>query len=533
MASVWEIWGLAALSILQFAVAYWWWTGPHLEGSRGWVSALFLLGGLTTLQNSILGVPALESTVVDGLGGYTDRGSNLCLLAFGLLALNPQKSRPSKWFLGIVASAFAISLPFMVPGQFLMAGSSPDWALFLFNLPLWLAILVAAAALIKLTKKSDRAETGLWLLALSGIGFRFAELTTWLAPGKFGNLMEGLNGLNLLDNLLQLAGFPAMLIAFSWMLWRRASGDTSHLGETYDVSLVLVLSGFLFGFARVLSDETAFAVFFSMALVRPLVFLTVQWKIQDQPLRDTTQWRHLRTGGSALGASLLAIPLGGLFGMGVGGSVLVGAMLAALALVINRISTPTKKTQQGQRQRKVPGPVENLPLDSDNVPLPDDSRERVRKGLDAYRRLSDRARSSLTSLARWERILLALYAAPEEGQLPPYERTTPGLHFVTHTPYASIGSEVTRTNERVDQILQRMGIEQPSPGGNPSEALIESKMGHAQDLDSPRVKSYALTDLGVVVAEEILEDSGLADIDKNELIQVLGEGYAEATPSDR
>jgi hypothetical protein len=56
--AAWEFWLLSVLGVLQLYVAHRWWTGPHLEGTRFWVAALFALNGTYTvlrLSNTLLG----------------------------------------------------------------------------------------------------------------------------------------------------------------------------------------------------------------------------------------------------------------------------------------------------------------------------------------------------------------------------------------------------------------------------------------------------------------------------------------------
>lgn len=293
---------------------------------------------------------------------------------------------------------------------------------------------------------------------------------------------------------------------------------------------MLLAAGFLFGAARHVASVPALFSFLTLDLLRPAAFVGVQALLHPRPFRETQQWAELWQGAIVFVWVLLGFPFSRLLGLSpvaaAAASLGFGVLAVALVAVVGR----ERRGAQAPSSRANPGAEEeggpDWDLDTDRVSPPDDWRERLDAGYEAYRSLDEGTRAAIDDLARWERIVLALEAAPETDGLPPYERTTPGLHLVTHAPYASIGPEIRRTNDRAGRILEQFGIPADRSLERADEPLVEGSMGPARGLDSPRAKSYELTEEGREVARRLRE--GLDVPDEVDLLQVLGEAYGDA-----
>lgn len=527
MAPAWEIWALAGTAFLQLAVAYWWWRGPYLEGSRTWVSALFGLNGLGTLSKALRLTLDSRLALVDALGSVAESWTNFALFGLGLVALGVHRRRSvvPKALLGLYALFFVLYTPF----EFLyVAFESPRPALpFSFQATtLSLAIIAGALGLIWRTRSAHRTEDVLWVLALAGIGFRYAELAlTFSPPAEFLDQLT-IASSTPVGNLGRALRLVAMAAAFGWLLLRRYREPRPARPRLYEISILLVGAGFLFGGARILSSGSDLVIYFSLGFVRPIVFLGVQSQMTETPFWETRQWSHLRTGTIVFLWVLIGLPLGHILQLTSLSSILVGLSLGVLVLGVLRTASPPPRPEEPSTT----GPQEpdrDWPLEDERVALPDDWRRRVEDGYELYRSLEQSTRDEVDGLARWQRIVLALHAAPEDSQVPPYERTTPGLHLLTHCPYASIGPEISRANERADRILDEVDLERPRTASlDIEEPLIEGSLGQAEGLSSPRVKSYELTEIGEQVARRLREELGLEDLDDADVRRLVGEGYA-------
>lgn len=171
------------------------------------------------------------------------------------------------------------------------------------------------------------------------------------------------------------------------------------------------------------------------------------------------------------------------------------------------------------------------PLEHDEVTLPGDWADRTSENYHLFRKQPEGVREGLADLARWERIVLTLDGAPEREGLPPYERTTPGLHFLTHCPYSNIGPEIDRANERAESILEDFELETGSGMAYTDPDLVEGRLGRAEGLDSPRVKIYELTDVGERVAARLRDELGLGDEDPTEVERLVAEGFGDRPQS--
>lgn len=531
VALTWETWALAGLGLLQFGVAYWWWRGPWLEGTRGWVTALFALNGASSLFTAA--ELAADAALAASASGLASVGTNVALLGVGLVGLgwNERRPRAHQATLGLEVVIAALAAAGLVAAE---SGASAPALLagighrHLRSLSLTLAIVAGAAALLH-RGRSRGDVAGPWLLAMAAVTFRFAELgAAFFNPARFVPDDRGL--LATAGQMAPSLWLPVMAAAFMGLAWIRLRRDDLQDALFHDLALVLLAAGFFFGLARNSYDVPPLFAYLTLDLVRPAAFVGLQALLHPAPFRRTRQWAQLWQGSIVFVWVLAGFPLSRLLGLGTPSAVAssLGLGILALGLVIvlgrsRRRSARDPSSPRGATGADDRGP--DWPLDPERVSLPGDWEDRVASGYEVYRDLDPSAQAALDDLARWERVVLALHAAPEGDRLPPYERTTPGLHLVTHAPYSSIGPEIKRTNERADRILDELGVAVQGDPSHQDEALVESTMGPAEGLSSPRVKSYALTDLGREAAQALAEQ---VDVDEDVLLDVLGEGYRDA-----
>lgn len=538
MVEVWESWLLAGLGVFQLAVAWWWWQGPYLRGTRGWVTGLFALNGLATLTRAVPNVP--DGSLLDITSGVFDRWTLLFLLGFGLVGLRRGKKASSAEKGIVTIAALALVALTVRTIQVELPGSvKPPWISLLANGILMVAIIVGGIALIRWTRSADQPSAAVWILLLAGLGMRYAELATWLTPPTSISAYTSPDLLTAAENLLSAAALLSMLAAAVALLYRRSQPEKVEDLRLFDLSLILVLAGFLFGFARVTSaNEITLAIVFSLAVVRPLVFLGGQYRLDQASTRTSQRLSWLKNGAGFFGSAFLGALLApGLRIPGLGAWA-VGAMFGLFGWVIaTNQSLPFESAEAGT-ERKEPVTARNQAprsrdwgIEEERVQLPSDWRDRVTADYEAYRELPLAVQAEIASLSRWQRILLVLEGAPEGDGLPAYERTTPGLHLLTQCPYASIGPEVSRANNRAERILEEVGLGPPPSSMLGEEPLIESRFGSAEGLDSPRAKSYQLTGLGEQVAERLREAIGLGDLDPEDAHRLAGEAFEPREPA--
>lgn len=523
MPPTWHAWGLFALGLVQFAVGYWWWRGPYLEGTRGWVAGLFWLNGVSTVLTAATLFPQMDLLTIEAVQRSADRATNLFLLAIGLIAIDQGLSTRGKLFVGAVGGVMLVAAPFWL-GGILEVIEAPAWSDHVMSSSFYLAVIVVGVAIARTARAPPAKNADIWLLCLAGIGFRLAELGTFRFVRQGANVTSASTALGLADALLNASMFPFMVAGLAMVLWERRRLKPDWTPGWYDLSLALLLGGFLFGFARLLSPTTAFAVFLSLALVRPVVFVVGQAQLDADAERRSQRSRQITTGGTALGASVLGVMVGTGLGLNPTGAILTGLTVAVVAIGAVRLILPEPPSG---RAGGPPGDLQldTLPLDLENVSLPEDWHAIAAQGYRAYSTLPADVRDSVDGLARWQRIVLALHGVQDDGPLPAYERTTPGLHLITHCPYASIGAEISRTNDRWQAILEQMGWEIEPVASADDEVLIRSQTGRAEGLSSPRAKAYHLTPLGHEIAEQLAHDLGLEELSPNELRESLGEGF--------
>lgn len=505
------------MGAFQLAVAYGWWRGPSLRGSRPWVIGIFALSGSAT---ALKGLRLLtEASFV--IGPIADRFTNIFLLGLAIAALpiSQRLRRPANALLVVLALWLAIAAP-----AWSILDLSEEWVVSGMEIPLFLAALLAFIALIlRLADGSSSGAAAAWLIVLGGIGFRFSELSAIFAYPT--DILEPASVLELVRTGIRTLTLPASLLVPGTWLWLRMRGRASEHDVHGEIAVVLVTVGLVFGFTRELLEATVpTAIVFSLGVIRPSAFVAAQGLVATGRLRDAPLLGPFLRGAAVFAASLIGLALGGLWG--------AGNLSLVFATAFALISFPlVRHLRSGQDRGSRSEPDVHRDIDSqlepDRVTLPDDWRQQLDEHEEAYRALSTRRRQALRGLSRWQRIHLALLAAPDDDQLPRYERTTPGLHFLTHAPYAEIGTEIERANERAEAILSSLGMDPPGARGSEMEPLIDSQLGRAQGLTSPRVKSYHLTDLGILVAERIREQADLDDLTDDELRTVLGEGLSQ------
>lgn len=540
LALTWEAWALGGLGALQFAVAYWWYRGPYLQGTRGWVTALFALNGVSSIGAAAQMVPPLAAGgVAQALTSATATATNLALLGVGLVALGwprrrPRLNRGLLLVVGTLAAVAVVGQPLMILGAYSLP-DTPFWdGTFraLQSLTLTVAVAAGAAALISWARSSQK-DAGIWLLALGGITIRYADLGTgFFNLDRFERFLTA-SGLTRLGAPALSTWLPMMVTASAVLLYVRLTRDDVPDRRLYDLTLVVLGAGFLFGLARELGTTPPLVQYLTLDLVRPAVFVGVQALLHPSPFHETRQWTELRRGSVVFVWILLGYPISLLMGLPPAAAVAasLGFGVLALGLVIaleetvgDESPTPSEAPVSGGGDDASP----DWPLEPERVSLPEGWEARVAEGYEAYQALAPHVRERLDDIPRWQRLLLALEAAPEGDRLPPYERTTPGLHLVTHAPYPTIGPEIARTNERAEAVLEEMGMDPKRAAPRNGDPLVEGRMGPAEGLSSSRAKAYEVTDLGAAVARRVAKRVGLDDLDDETVLAVLGEGYRDA-----
>lgn len=525
--AAWEAWTLVLLAGLQLYVAYRWWTGSALPGTRGWIAALFLLNGAATVLQL---VPRLDGPAFGGfLASVASRWTNIALLGFGLAALDidDEWTRPRR----LLAAPLALVAVGGIYASWLgHVGTAPDWKKLVGGQVLLLAIVVGAAALVRRARRWGQDPNPVWGLALGAVGLRYAELAAWLSsPPKVPD--PALGAIAFSNDVLKLLALVAMAAAGLVLLaWYLRDPPTYRRG-TYELMLAFLGAGFLYGAARAIGDPSWFAVVLTFTLVRPLAFLEAQARLDDARLWTHPSGRAVRLGACSLAAVLLGVGIAAATGFTTDGRLLVGgALLPFGAWLGHAVDAELYRSSSPLGPSPSDGSVDDphWPVDADRLPLPEDWEDRLAEGYRAYRALPDEVRQAVDDLAYWERLLLALEGAPEGDKKPPYERTTPGLHLQTHCTYASIGPEIQRANERADVIAAAHDVDTPGPGGA-KMGLVEDSYGRAQGVDSPRAKFYRLTPLGERVAAAVRERVGLGDEDPADVARLVATGFREAS----
>lgn len=519
----WVLWWLAAL---QFAVAYWWWKGPQLAGTRVIVPGLFVLNGIATLGTSI--ATLAPSSAFAAFAAVSDRWTNLFLLGVGLAALPPQSQwrRAGPALLAIAALALFVATPPTATGTNELAGD-PQLFVLIIELPLISGMLFAVMALLwHSSSKALERDSRAWLLVLAAIGIRYAELAIVnFLPRVLGyGPAVGVTGA--INALAGLAIFVGMVFGFGAVLVFR-QGAAGATRRTLDTVAGFLLAGFLVGAARVGQPSIGTAVFFTLAFIRPALFLAAQAELTGTGILRYTRGRDVAVGAFVFVTSSVGLLVAeGLWGMGplrslsIAGALALMAYPAGVRLVRGIVTVAEPPVSRPLQQRP-----SRWPIEADRIRLPDGWERTVEENFATYQVLPAQTRANLAKLARWQRLLLAIDAIPDGAPQNTFQRTTPGLHLATHCPYNSIGSEISRANARCKTILGELGIPVPGWVSTTKHALVQDTWGQAEGLRSGRVKLYAATPLGKQVAERIRAMVGLSDLSPGEVGHMVAEGF--------
>lgn len=511
MAAPWETWVLLWLAALQVAAAAWWWRGPSLPRTRSSVAAAFLLNSVATAGTAVLA--HLDNAVLRGLAGTSDRWADVALLAFAAVAAEEASGRSRLHVLVVPTAAVAAALA--LPAHWGLAESVPGWRLWQ-ELPLLLAILLVALAMGRWSSSRREGAADAWLLALAVLGLRYAELGTRVFLPRVA--ADGLTSdpFAAAARVLGVVAFGALL-GFAALVTLRAGLRPVARPRRMAAAPLLVAAGALIGLAGAEVRIPQTLLFLTIALARPVGFLYIQAKLGPPPGAQ-------REGMVALAVLFAASSLGLAVGISAWGLPPASGALLALAFLL--VAAPAIPRLERALPAAAAAPPSQLaaawPLDPSRVSLPPDWEEVVEGGHTRFRRLEPRIQASLASLTRWQRILLALDAVPRGSPPNAYARTTPGIHLATHCPYAEVGSEIRRANQRAGQIARDLGLGD-GPGPGPTR-LVEVRWGRAEGLRSGRAKFYLLTPLGRRVAERLRDELGLPG-PPDLLAGVLAESY--------
>lgn len=536
MAAAWEVWTLWWLAALQIAVAYWWWRGEHLEGTRFWVTGLFVLNGVAIALTG--GFDLFEVPILKAFKAAADRWTNLFLFAISLVALIPIRNRRALRFgffglIGIATAGLTVATPDIAMNAMANAQGlsyrTPEWFVLLYEAPLWAGaglILWAAARRLETEEGGVRAA---WALGLGVLAVRFGELVgLWgvdsvLRLGTMASTGEIASVGVLALNIFRAGASISLFAGFAVLLRNRLRHRS--IDPAFDLVLLLTLGGLLFalGFQGV---SLGLIAFFTLATIRPVGFVAARARLGSRTFLEDPKGRLVLVGALLYLLSVVGVAAGTALGTPPLQALLIGSGITLLIAPGARWAL-ARLPDEAAPSVGAPGAPPDWPVETDRVTLPDDWEDRLEDGLRSFADLPAQVREELAALARWQRLVLALRGAPEGNPLPAYERTTPGLHLVTQCPYADVGTEIKRANERWEPILEELGLEAPGAVSDPDEPLVRSTWGRAEGLESSRVKIYELTDFGEKAGDAIAAAVGLGDQTSTEVAEVLGEAFPQ------
>lgn len=482
--AAWEAWTLFWLAALQFIVAVWYWQGPYLERTRGWVVWLFGLNGLATLLAAVAtlaGTPALLP-----FADAVDVWTNLPLLglAVALLPLRLGRAAAAALFLSAAAVLLFSSASLLAaPARAL---SDPAVSALLRELPLLAAIVATSLALWPAAKGRDWPR----LLIAGALAMRFAELATSTFLARLMNDGFTREAPVLIADIARSVAIASLLVAAGVLLHLRLRRPSAAI----DLAASLLLAGFLIGFARASITPAATLLYFTIAFVRPLAFVAAMSVASGAGLFGDLRWGRLLPMGTSFVAGLVGLEIArAVWGLDPAAATLVAGAFATVTLVVLRAWT-FREGELVEGGRQTSGPARN--------------------GMEGER--PPQSSVLLHSLNYWERLAVVLYIWKD---VPPnaFERTTPALAAMTGVPYTSIGAETGRTNARIAREV-----------GGPSEyAVFRSTWGRAEGLASPRAKVYWLTPAGETLAQGVLTRAGWGPADlaalRTDLAKILAE----------
>jgi hypothetical protein len=286
--------------------------------------------------------------------------------------------------------------------------------------PLFLAIAVGGVALALRARAWDRGDSALWCLVLAGVGVRYAELVIWFRDPLPIPLLGGVAFPSLVGSWATALGFLSMVGAFLYLLSRYLPDPPGVAPRTYQLVLLLLLTGFLFGTARRLTaDLNHLGVTLTLALVRPLVFLEARSRLEGGHLWSSDLRRPLGKGAVGYLGALVGVGIGGLVGFGTPGLLLTGAGCLPLGVLAGSVLLETVEDLEGVQPAREPDTGRDpgwgggstgscrvqparepdtgrdppdWPVDDEKVTLPPDWRDRSEGGLKRYRSLDGETR---------------------------------------------------------------------------------------------------------------------------------------------
>lgn len=507
MASAWEPLVLAWFAALQLLVAAWWWRGPALSRMRTPVAALFVLNGIAT---ALTALGHYQPEPVLRAASLADRWTDVFLLAVCLAAL-PTRFLPRILYTGILAASGG----FLLLTQLVDVGAAwgdPN----LGEAVLLVAMMTAGAALA--LPREDGVQAQATLLVVAVLAMRFIEIAGSIFVNYWLNVASTDT---LLPSGIGRAAAVAALLVGGAMTVARAGRRAAPMGAR-PAALALVAGAFL-AVSSSAGATPRTLVYFNIGLVRPLWFVWVMALLAGSGWRGP-RWSILAVGSLAAGVSLVALAVAEVMWRLPGTASIAFALGVSLVVLAWGLHWRLRTRARSVVVDATPSPENESFVDA-RATLPSDWREQVENARNVYATLPPSAQAHLAQLSRWERLVLALSTVPDE--LPTaYERTTPGLHLITHCPYSLIGPEISRANGRLRVICDGLGVRPPQG----SIRLVERRWGPAEGLRSRRASLYRLTPTGRAVAEALRRRIGACDWPASTLRAAVGESFGLSKP---
>lgn len=469
----WEPWALFWLAAFQFTAALWYREGPHIAQTKNWVIALFALNGAATLA---IGLATISSIApLSALAEAVDIWTNLALLgvAFALLGVGTTRwAAAAVGILGLFLVAPTVGV--LTSGAVPLAAPVLDFAR---ELPLLAAILVTSVVLLRALRAFDSATA----LVAGVLGMRFAELTVSTFTVRFlRDAFTGQFATVATDVLRASATISLVLVAIVLIVARRKVREEDR--AIHDLVTGLLGAGFMIGVARVQVPTSATLLYFTVAFIRPLAFLAAQSRLGGHGLFGDHRWksaRNMALAGVVGSVGLFAASY--LWLLPTAPATMVAAAVALLSYLAGRAMFPTVSEPPAHEAEPTASPARGS-SPGEISPL----------------------NHRLALLSYWERLVVVLYAWRDQPPDAP-ERSTPALARITGVPAASIGTEVSRTNERLERA-------ETGP-----ESVFVSSWGRPTGPSRRPVKVYRLTRTGETLAKGIMARIGMATEDLAEL----------------
>lgn len=471
------------LVLAQMLAAMWWWVGPSLPGTRGAGVSLFSLNAAAMLSGLVAQAGCGDACAL--LSTSFDRLTNVSLL---VLAVAAAFGPPAVGRTTVIAGAIQLAaLGLELSGSTVVNA----WVSSLVFECVLLAAIVATSLAMRRVSARDGHSLA-WLLILAVIAARFADLAFGWAHGMWVNGVFA----DPVGAIPHLAAIVSVLLVAVTLAGRALDPRRDAHRVWLYAGFALIAAGAWMGFVRTWA-VTPSSVVFSMAAPRPFVFIaasvflaTASGRPVETRLRTATAWVVIAAAGVvglALSDFLWSVPAPIAFGFAIS--------FALLAWPLTRIFG----------LRPVLGTGGQMP-------------PAWTRAQENFARLDERTREDLRTLARWERLVLALDLAPGSLRDPSVHRTPLGLHVTTQCPLRVMAQEVNRANDRAARILADLGL----PGVAPSAGLVSSSWGAVRGLKSRRVRIYDLTPQGQAVARALWSRLAIP-LEGEDLRLVLGE----------